>query len=581
MTIRPSRSPRGSRRFRRTHSPFTPRKQHPWRNWSIAAALLLPLFLAFLWIQLRNEQRLYWLRLVLRGPEAPSEITAREYLTDNIPLTNTLAATGVNLGTATEASSGLLDVPATVRATVKAGGFLTPVDQNAKGQADYIVLIEKKGPNDHLARLVDQILDRIDAAGLTIRRYYYRHEPIRAEPASSDRSALPLRDVVAGGQRHRFLVVGGSEGFFHPITGELQRWTEAFETLASRTLLSARPMQNWTYEQDELQKVGFAIGEASPAGMASYCEAVAAGRESSAITIAPADLAPSQIDEKKIAREKRGWRELLSDFRPIGLAALATPLAATLGLGLVMLGALSGLERVWFEKPPPEQVELAAAEAIDPDAPASPFGIAPERWLDGVPGGDLSSFREFEGAPEMAVIPAGRFEMGATEPSAFDDERPVREVSVSRFALARTEVTFDQWRACVDDGGCANNASPEDEGWGRASRPVINVSWEDAQDYVMWLNSKVEGAPYRLPTEAEWEYAARGLATAETPNTLFGWGDEDPVCEQGPDNGAVFAECGVIGPRAVGFSAPNAFGLYDMHGKCLGMGRRLLCKHLY
>ena len=312
---------------------FYPRKQHPWRNWSIAAALLLPLFLAFLWIQLRNEQRLYWLRLVLRGPEAPSEVTAREYRADNIPLTNTLVATGENLGTAFEASSGLMDVPATVRATVKAGGFLTPVDQNAKGQADYIVLIEKKGPNDHLARLVDQILDRIDAAGLTIRRYYYRYEPIRAEPASSDRSALPLRDVVAGGQRHRFLVVGGSEGFFHPITGELQRWTEAFDTLASRTLLSARSMQNWTYEQDELQKVGFAIGEASPAGMASYGEAVAAGRESSAITIAPADLAPSQIDEKKIAREKRGWREFLSDFRPIGLAALATPLAATLGLG--------------------------------------------------------------------------------------------------------------------------------------------------------------------------------------------------------------------------------------------------------
>ena len=185
---------------------------------------------------------------------------------------------------------------------------------------------------------------------------------------------------------------------------------------------------------------------------------------------------------------------------------------------------------MWFEKPPPEQVELASAEAIDPDAPASPFGIAPERWLDGVPGGDLSSFREFEGAPEMAVIPAGRFDMGSpkSEADRYSDEGPAREVSVSRFALARTEVTFDQWRACVVDGGCGNNASPEDEGWGRASRPVIGVSWEDAQDYVTWLNTNVEGAPYRLATEAEWEYAARSGT-----RTAYPWGRrrEPRLCE--------------------------------------------------
>lgn len=153
-------------------------------------------------------------------------------------------------------------------------------------------------------------------------------------------------------------------------------------------------------------------------------------------------------------------------------------------------------------------------------------------WGDG-----LSIFKDCEKCPEMVTIPAGEFVMGSNklETQRMDKkygahERPQHIVSISIFAVGRDAITFDQWSACVADGGC-NDYSPKDEGWGRGSHPVINVSWDDAQAYVAWLNRKVRerdiqkldsfSGPYRLLSEAEWEYAARaGTSTARW------WGDQ-------------------------------------------------------
>lgn len=120
--------------------------------------------------------------------------------------------------------------------------------------------------------------------------------------------------------------------------------------------------------------------------------------------------------------------------------------------------------------------------------------------------------------PEMMVIPAGSFQMGSPdlERERGNDESPQHNVNVQRFALGRTEITFAQWDACVADGGC-NGYLPKDEGWGRGERPVINVSWDDAQAYVQWLSLKT-GKSYRLPSEAEWEYAARAESTTPFNN---------------------------------------------------------------
>ena len=89
--------------------------------------------------------------------------------------------------------------------------------------------------------------------------------------------------------------------------------------------------------------------------------------------------------------------------------------------------------------------------------------------------------------------------------------------SPDRFAVSKFEVTFDEWDACVAVGGCAH---VPDSNMGRGTQPVINVSWDDAQQYVAWL-SKMTGRPYRLLSEAEWEYAARAGTT-----TAYSWGDE-------------------------------------------------------
>ena len=123
--------------------------------------------------------------------------------------------------------------------------------------------------------------------------------------------------------------------------------------------------------------------------------------------------------------------------------------------------------------------------------------------------------------PAMVFIPAGRFQMGspATKPQwgslatlleHHPDESPQHWVQIPAFELGQTEVTFAQWDVCVAAGGCSHE--PEDEGWGRGERPVINVSWDDAQEYVGWL-SRMTGRAYRLPSEAEWEYAARAGTT--------------------------------------------------------------------
>lgn len=145
---------------------------------------------------------------------------------------------------------------------------------------------------------------------------------------------------------------------------------------------------------------------------------------------------------------------------------------------------------------------------------------AEERPVEATP--DLKTFKECSVCPEMVVIPAGSFKMGSPKSESHhdSDEEPIRAVSISRFALGRTEITFTQWDACVADGGCSGYR-PDDEGWGRGSRPVINVSWDYVQTYLAWLNEKIGAKLYRLPSEAEWEYAVR----AGTVSAYY-WGDD-------------------------------------------------------
>ncbi len=165
------------------------------------------------------------------------------------------------------------------------------------------------------------------------------------------------------------------------------------------------------------------------------------------------------------------------------------------------------------------------------------------------------AFRECRDCPEMVVVPAGKFLMGSLPSQGFDNEHPQHEVTIGRpFAVSKFEVTFDQWDACVAHGGCT--AEAPDAGFGRGTRPVINVSFDDFQDYLAWV-SELTGRPYRLLSEAEWEYAARAGAS-----TVYAFGD-DPAAL---GDYAWFVNNSALQTHPVGEKKPNAFGLYDMQG---------------
>jgi formylglycine-generating enzyme required for sulfatase activity len=153
----------------------------------------------------------------------------------------------------------------------------------------------------------------------------------------------------------------------------------------------------------------------------------------------------------------------------------------------------------------------------------------------------------------MVILPSGTFKMGSNDTVY---ERPEHQVVIAApLAVGRREISFDEWDACVAAGGCRYR--PDDRGWGRARRPVIDVSWDDAKTFVTWLSQKT-GKAYRLPSEAEWEYAAR--AGTEFP---FWWG-------RTPAGGVANCEdCGPSPPRTTlptQSFRPNGFGLFDVAG---------------
>jgi formylglycine-generating enzyme required for sulfatase activity len=166
--------------------------------------------------------------------------------------------------------------------------------------------------------------------------------------------------------------------------------------------------------------------------------------------------------------------------------------------------------------------------------------------------------RDCDVCPELVVVPAGRFVMGSrpSVESRSRDEVPQRLVRFMQpFALGKYEVSFAQWDACVADGGCGAYR-PDDRDAGRGRHPVIGVNWGDAKRYLRWLSRKT-GRIYRLPSELEWEYAARAGT-----ETRFYWGDS-----VGRAN-ANCAGCNDGYPRAapVGSFDANGFGLHDMLG---------------
>ncbi|HTV31327.1 MAG TPA: SUMF1/EgtB/PvdO family nonheme iron enzyme [Xanthobacteraceae bacterium] len=255
-----------------------------------------------------------------------------------------------------------------------------------------------------------------------------------------------------------------------------------------------------------------------------------------AANLDPTDRAYIAACRKAEADAKRG-RRLLQ------IATYASLVVVIIGLvGWINQATISNEWRYWTVTWPYERGKIR------------PYVLSAAKEQALKPG---DTFKECaQDCPEMIVVPMGEFTMGSppTEKGRYADEGPQRKVTIARpFAISKFDVTFADWDACVSVGGCPQVSEGS---WGRGRRPVINVSWVEAQQYVAWL-SKLTGKPYRLLTEAEWEYAARAGTT-----TTYPWGDEIGV------GNADCAGCGSQwdGPSPVGSFKPNAFGLYDMVG---------------
>jgi formylglycine-generating enzyme required for sulfatase activity len=253
----------------------------------------------------------------------------------------------------------------------------------------------------------------------------------------------------------------------------------------------------------------------------------------------------------------REWKDRRGLARMLGLAGWSSLFGFR---GLAAPGSLEQRYLRWSRaRAAAEAVALAAilvligesvAWALNRGAPLAAIG---ERWAYRL---GLAK----PTVPNLVEIRAGSFWMGSNKD---DGSKPVHRLTFAQpFSLAVTEITFRERDACVADGGC--DYRPADQGWGRATRPVINVSWQDAQAYIVWLSRRM-GKVCRLPSEAEWEYAARAGTTT----------DYALPAPQGSDDikGKRLANCADCGSEwdfkqtaPVGRFPANAWGLHDMHG---------------
>lgn len=199
-------------------------------------------------------------------------------------------------------------------------------------------------------------------------------------------------------------------------------------------------------------------------------------------------------------------------------------------------------------KPRPADPEPVAAPAPAPTPAPVPVPVPVATIDDPLPKG--RTFRDCESCPEMVVIPGGEFEMGSRDGEGDEDEHPIHRVRIRSFAMGKFEVTQGQWRALM---------GTQPSGFRRCGEdcPVEEISWDDAKAFLARLNQKVAGrkdGPYRLASEAEWEYACRG----GSHETYCGGNHADAV--------AWFNGNSAEKTHPVGKKAPNRFGLHDMSG---------------
>ncbi|WP_024516089.1 SUMF1/EgtB/PvdO family nonheme iron enzyme [Bradyrhizobium sp. Tv2a-2] len=251
------------------------------------------------------------------------------------------------------------------------------------------------------------------------------------------------------------------------------------------------------------------------------------------------------------ALNRRRRRETFLIFL-LGIIMLAIGCAALWHWLPLPYGGTGGQPSASVSPQTPDSVPSPAAhemkQALPPlPAPAPAAPAAKQAALRGAPATQQSSSPIRE--PEMNMLRGGAFMMGSNDDIS---EKPIRQVTVKPLAISRYPISVREWNQCAAANACAFTATGKDDA------PVTNVSWTDARQFVAWL-AEATHKPYRLPSEAEWEYAARGGT-----QTRYWWGDE---FQPGMANCKNCADVAVTEqPVKVGSFKPNPFGLYDMGG---------------
>lgn len=317
--------------------------------------------------------------------------------------------------------------------------------------------------------------------------------PVVEEGLGLDRT---VRRQIQLGLRAAGYDPGGADGLFGPRTrAAIRNWQTSRGARATGYLDGAAA---------ELLKTAGAPGP-SVSATAAQLERPAAGGAQRAGTAGAAATSPPPASE---ALEALFWQSIMNSTNPAEFEAylrrfpngvfseLAEARLASLQSPAGAAAAASGSGVGAGGQPAVVRPGAGTSATFGgPDA-AGPAAGGDTAWTPG------EVFRDCEDCPEMVVVPAGRFRMGCMSgQGCWNDELPVHEVQVGSFALSKYEVLFEEYDRFADATG---RERPDDRGWGRGVRPVINVSWDDATAYAEWLSAQT-GATYRLPSEAEWE----------------------------------------------------------------------------
>lgn len=229
----------------------------------------LPLAALILWIGIRWKQRSLWLERQASGevPELDRARLPREsrWLFGSPGFHHTAQ----NLRRHGRVPTTDLDIHKTIEATVAQAGLFTPINTKYRLTPEYLFLIEQMGADDHVARLTDEALDRLEDEGVAVERCYFSRDPRVCFRNDGRRTPIALSELAARTAGHRLVIVGTADGFFHPVSGCLEKWVTALEVWPGRVIMSPRPLRHWSINELALLQNGFSLATATPKGFSA------------------------------------------------------------------------------------------------------------------------------------------------------------------------------------------------------------------------------------------------------------------------------------------------------------------------